>query len=189
MTFKGNLLGLDVSTNIIGYTVLTEDGKLLECGFCDLDSKKSTVQKAAQFHQVLKEINNRYNIGSVWIEEPFMMFAKGGSSAQTMSKLSSFNGMIQYVCLNVFKFDPTLINANHARKTLSIKIQREKICGISTKEQILSWVKNEIPNFSWPTKTLKSGPRKGLTIPAPSCYDIADSYVVAKSGFVKSTSV
>ena len=186
MTFNGNLLGLDVSTNIIGYTVLTEEGKMIEAGFCDLDSKKSTVQKAAQFKSTLDEIKAKYHIGAVWIEEPFMMFAKGGSSAQTMAKLSSFNGMIQYACLNVFGFDPDMINANHARKTLGIKIQREKLCGISTKEQILTWVKLQIPNFDWPTKTLKSGPRRGLTIPAPSCYDIADSFVVAKSGFVKS---
>ena len=186
MTFSGNLLGLDVSTNIIGYTILTEEGKQLESGFCDLDSKKSTVQKAAQFHQILREIDDIYHISSVWIEEPFMMFAKGGSSAQTMAKLSSFNGMIQYACLDVFRFDPNMINANHARKTLGIKIQREKVCGISTKEQILEWVKKEIPFYDWPTKTLKSGPRKGLTIPAPSCYDIADSYVVARAGFVKS---
>lgn len=183
-----NILGLDVSTNIIGYTILSSEGKYLDSGFCDLDSKKSTVQKAAQFHHVLRELDDRYHISSVWIEEPFMMFAKGGSSAQTMSKLSSFNGMIQYACLNTFEFDPSMINANHARKTLGIKIQREKICGVSTKEQILSWVKTQIPGFDWPTKTLKSGPRKGLTIPAPSCYDIADSYVVAKSGFVKSLS-
>ena len=185
MTFNGNILGLDVSTNIIGYTILTDEGRQIESGFCDLDSKKSTVQKAAQFHDVLRKINERYDIASVWIEEPFMMFAKGGSSAQTMSKLSSFNGMIQYACLAVFGADPNMINANHARKTLGIKIQREKVCGISTKEQIMSWVKLQLPDFAWPTKTLKSGPRKGLTIPAPSCYDIADSYVVAKSGFVK----
>ena len=185
MTFNGNILGLDVSTNIIGYTILTDEGTQIESGFCDLDAKKSTVQKAAQFHDVLRKINARYHIASVWIEEPFMMFAKGGSSAQTMSKLSSFNGMIQYACLDVFGADPNMINANHARKTLGIKIQREKVCGISTKEQIMSWVKLQLPDFAWPTKTLKSGPRKGLTIPAPSCYDIADSYVVAKSGFVK----
>jgi Holliday junction resolvasome RuvABC endonuclease subunit len=185
LTFNGNILGLDVSTNIIGYTILTDEGVQIESGFCDLDAKKSTVQKAAQFHDVLRKINGRYHIASVWIEEPFMMFAKGGSSAQTMSKLSSFNGMVQYACLDVFGADPNMINANHARKTLGIKIQREKVCGISTKEQIMSWVKLQLPDFAWPTKTLKSGPRKGLTIPAPSCYDIADSYVVAKSGFVK----
>ena len=46
-------------------------------GFCDLDSKKTTVQKAAQFHGVLIDLAERYHISSVWIEEPFMMFAKG----------------------------------------------------------------------------------------------------------------
>ena len=187
MTFSGNILGLDVSTNIIGYTLLTDEGNQIESGFCDLDTRKSTVQKAAQFHNVLTQINERYDISSIWIEEPFMMFAKGGSSAQTMAKLATFNGMIQYSCLSVFGIEPNMINANHARKTLGIKIQREKICGISTKEQILSWAKLQLPGFAWPTKTLKSGPRKGLTIAAPSCYDIADSFVVAKSGFVKLT--
>ena len=187
MISSGNLLGLDVSTNIIGYTILTDEGKHIESGFCDLDTKKSTVQKAAQFHQTLRDLDDRYHISAVWIEEPFMMFAKGGSSAQTMAKLSSFNGMIQYACLDVFRFDPNMINANHARKTLGIKIQREKLCGVSTKEQILAWVKTQIPEFAWPTKILKSGPRKGVTISAPACYDIADSFVVAKSGFVKSS--
>ena len=84
-----------------------------------------------------------------------------------------------------FTLEPNMINSNHARKTLGIKIQREKICGISTKEQILTWVKDKLPDFAWPTKTLKSGPRKGLEIEGASCYDIADSFVVAKAGFVK----
>ena len=81
-----------------------------------------------------------------------------------------------------------MINANHARKTLEMNMKREKVCGVSTKNQVLEWVKNELPDYVWPMKTLKSGPRKGLSIEKPGCYDIADSFVVAKSGFVKSQS-
>lgn len=179
------ILGLDVSTNIIGYTILDKDGNRVLSGSCTLKKKITTVEKAKQFSKVLEHLKQGYYVSQIWIEEPFMMFAKGGSSAQTMSKLSSFNGMVQYSCLDIFDLVPSMINANHARKTLGIKIQREKICGISTKEQILSWAKERMPGFDWPTKTLKSGPRKGMTVQEDSCYDIADSFVVAKSGFVK----
>ena len=87
-----------------------------------------------------------------------------------------------------FGLEPNMINANHARKTLDIKIQREKVCGISTKDQILAWVKLKLPKFVWPTKVMKSGPRKGMVVEEASCYDIADSFVVANAGFVKSQS-
>ena len=184
MTSK--ILGLDVSTRVIGYTVLDmETGTHEESSAIELDGKASFVARGSAFHDVLEGINERYDIKSVWIEEPFMMFAKGGSSAQTMSRLSSFNGAVQYMCYMTLNLEPNMVNANHARKTLGIKIQREKLCGISTKDQILSWVKVALPGFSWPIKTLKSGPRRGTVVEKPSCYDIADSYVVARSGFVK----
>ena len=180
------ILGLDVSTRIIGYTLIdAETGDHVRSDAMVLDQKASFVSRASQFHDQLEDLNVDYNVSQVWIEEPFMMFSKGGSSAQTMSRLSSFNGSIQYMCYMTFGFEPNMINANHARKTLDIKIQREKICGVSTKEQILAWVKTKIPNFNWPTKILKSGPRKGLQVEEASCYDIADSFVVAKAGFVK----
>ena len=180
------ILGLDVSTRVIGYTLIDADtGVHVRSDAVVLDQKASFVKRGSQFHDQLEDLNAGYNISQVWIEEPFMMFSKGGSSAQTMSRLSSFNGSIQYMCYMTFGFEPSLINANHARKTLDIKIQREKVCGISTKEQILTWVKVKIPNFNWPTRILKSGPRKGLRVEEASCYDIADSFVVAKAGFVK----
>ena len=182
------ILGLDVSTRIIGYTLLdAETGAHVLSNAVTMNQKASFVSRGSHFHDTLEDLNSGYDISSIWIEEPFMMFSKGGSSAQTMSRLSSFNGSIQYMCYMTFGLEPNMINSNHARKTLGIKIQREKLCGISTKEQILSWVKDKLPDFDWPTKMLKSGPRKGLKIEGPSCYDIADSFVVAKSGFVKLT--
>ena len=188
MTSK-KILGLDVSTRIVGYTLIAaKTGDHEYSSAIVLDSKASFVARGTQIHDVLEDLNIKYDISEVWIEEPFMMFSKGGSSAQTMSRLSSFNGSIQYMCYMTFGLEPNMINANHARKTLDIKIKREKVCGISTKDQILAWVKLKLPEFSWPTKVLKSGPRKGQTVEEASCYDIADSFVVANSGFVKSQS-
>ena len=180
-----NILGLDISTNIIGYTILDNSGNHIISGALKLNKKLDFVARAAEFSSILADLRKQYSIGHVWIEEPFIMFAKGGSSAQTMARLSSFNGMIQFSCFTIYGFVPSMINANHARKVLGIKLMRQSKCGITTKDQIMSWVKTQLPNYKWPTKTLKSGPRKGLTINDDSCYDIADSFVVAKSGFVK----
>jgi len=179
------ILGLDVSTNIIGYTILDLNGNHIFSNALKLNKKLDFVARASEFSLVLSDIKKDYDISSIWIEEPFMMFAKGGSSAQTMARLSSFNGMIQFACFTIYGFIPSMINANHARKVLNIKLKRQKICGITTKDQIMTWVQTQLPNYKWPTKTLKSGPRKGLTINDDSCYDIADSFVVAQSGFVK----
>ena len=188
MTSK-KILGLDVSTRVVGYTVLdAKTGKHEHSSAIVLNSKASFVARGTQVHDILEDLNIKYSISEVWIEEPFMMFSKGGSSAQTMSRLSSFNGSIQYMCYMTFGLEPNMINANHARKTLDIKIQREKVCGISTKDQILAWVKLKLPKFVWPTKVMKSGPRKGMVVEEASCYDIADSFVVANAGFVKSQS-
>ena len=54
----------------------------------------------------------------------------------------------------------------------------------STKDQVLEFVKKRLIGYEWPLRTLKSGPRKGHVIPADSCYDIADAYIVAIASVV-----
>ena len=79
---------------------------------------------------------------------------------------------------------PEFINVNHARKSLGIKTKRKKDGGAPIKEQIFDWVSSsqDLKEYDWPTKTLKSGPRRGQIILDPRCYDMADAYVIAKSG-------
>ena len=67
---------------------------------------------------------------------------------------------------------------------LNIKIMRKKKCGIDTKQQVFNWVKGELPKFKWPTKILKSGPRRGEEILLPECLDMSDAYVIARAGSV-----
>jgi hypothetical protein len=75
---------------------------------------------------------------------------------------------------------PDFMNVNHARKSVGLKINRKS--SLSTKEQVFEWVKqNGMADFPWPTKMLKSGPRKGLVIFDDSCYDISDAFVIAKA--------
>ena len=179
------IVGLDVSTSIVGVTFLDDSGNFLSASAIILPSS-SLVEKCLFLEQKLSDLFALKDITEIWVEEPFQRFARGGSTAATMMKLAAFNGMTQFLCYKMTWVLPKLINANAARKAVGLKIQREKKCGVSTKQQVLTWAKMELPNYPWPQKTLKSGPRKGLVIDCPSCFDIADSYVVAKSGFVNS---
>ena len=82
----------------------------------------------------------------------------------------------------MFKLPVEMINVNSARSKIGLKVDRKSDTPI--KEQILDWIKKypEFTSYEWPTKTLKSGPRKGKTISAPQCFDIADAAVVCISG-------
>ena len=140
-------------------------------------------QKAVTVKDEISKLSKKGNIENIFIEENLQSFRSGFSSAQTLSTLARFNGVVSYLCFDQFGFEPSFLNVNASRKKIGIKVVREKICGISTKQQVLDWVSLNIPEaYSWPTKTLKSGPRKGQTILDSRCYDMADAYVVALAG-------
>ena len=109
------------------------------------------------------------------------------SSAQTLSTLARFNGIVSLLAFQVTGLEPIHANVNAVRKTIGLKLISKKKGGKPTKEQVLDWVhlnvqNNANVNYEWPTKTLKSGPRKGQDILDPQCYDMADAYVMALYG-------
>ena len=179
------ILGLDISTSCTGWCVLHKDGTLSSMGYIDLKNKKCLFEKAVVVKDTLSNIHLKNEIQRVFIEENLQSFRSGFSSAQTLSTLARFNGIVSYLCFEEFGFRPLFLNVNSSRKMLGIKIEREKNCGISTKEQVLNWITaNALKSYPWPTKTLKSGPRKGRVVLEPGCYDMADAYVVAAAGLM-----
>jgi hypothetical protein len=171
-----NVLGLDISTAIVGYC-LFKNGKLDSAGSIKLSNKKCMFEKAEAVEKALLKIATQ-NIDRVLIEENLQSFRSGFSSAKTISTLAKFNGIVSYLSSKIFDVKPEFINVNHARKVCGIKIDRKNTK--NTKEQVLDWVKQNknFSNFTWPTKTLKSGPRKGMTILKQDCFDIADAAVL-----------
>jgi len=178
------ILGLDVSTACTGWCVLDMSGSLVSMGAIELSSIKNTYKKAKLVRDKMSSLLIDYNIKSVYIEENLQSFRSGFSSARTLSTLARFNGIVSLICYETFNLDPIHINVNHARRSLDIKIIRKKDGGQPTKAQILNWVSGEI-DFLWPTKILKSGPRKGLKITKDTCYDMADAYVIARAGILE----
>ena len=178
------ILGLDVSTATIGYTVLDDCGKILKMDYISLKKIKGITQKGFHFRTVLRQLKAKYNITKVYIEEYFQRFARGMSSARTITLLSSFNGIVQYVCHDELGVAPEPIAVNTCRSLVGIKTLSKKKAGKDVKEQVFDWVSNHL-QYKWPDKILQSGPRKGQLIIIDEARDMADSWVVARAGFVK----
>ena len=173
------ILGLDVSTSMVGWCVLgVEDGSFTSAGAIDL-KKKCIFEKSEIVRKVLRGLSKKHKITQVAIEENLQAFRPGFSSAKTIVTLARFNGIVTLLAFEETKIRPEFMNVNAARKAVGLKIDRKSTD--STKEQVFSFVRTKLPDFEWPTRMMKSGPRKGLVLFAASCYDISDAYVVASS--------
>ncbi len=176
------ILGLDISTSSTGWSVLDTEGTLIEQSYIRLDKIKNTMEKATEVTTALSRIKEKYNITSVFIEENLQMFRPGLSSAKVLITLARFNGMVTLISYKVFGVEPEFLNENAARKLVGLKIDR-KDKSKTTKEKVLEWVDDELnQSYTWPKRTLKSGPRKGTEVYESGCYDIADAHVIARAG-------
>jgi hypothetical protein len=177
------IVGLDISTSITAYSVMDTElplgQRLLKSDSIHLSKIKDSYVKSCKVREELLNLNKTFKIDRVVVEESLQSFRMGLSSAKTLSVLTRFNGVVSFLAQDIFKVSCERINVNSARKKLSIKIDKKS--EIPSKEQVRNWVMNhdDFQNFLWPTKTLKSGPRKGQTIYDPSCLDIADSAVMS----------
>lgn len=171
-------LGLDISTSNIGWCIIDSTSKkVIAAEAIELKKEKSVFCKANRARLDLTKIKDAYDISTIAIEENLQAFRPGFSSASTIVSLARFNGMVSLIANDVFLKEPIFLNVNNARKIAGFK--KEKKATKSTKDQVFDFVKVKLPDFEWPTKTLKSGPRKGCVIFAEHCYDIADSYIIA----------
>tara|TARA_B100000131_G_scaffold110724_2_gene107726 strand:- start:16193 stop:16744 length:552 start_codon:yes stop_codon:yes gene_type:complete len=180
------VLGLDISTSITGYCLINTEvpqrHRLVKADGIIISHIKDTYTKSLAIRNEFNNIANEFKPDKIVIEENLQAFRRGLSSAKTLSTLARFNGIVSFLAQDIFQIPVEMVNVNSARAKVGLKIDRKSEEPI--KEQILEWVKSqeEFSQFVWPTKTLKSGPRKGLTIPAPQCFDIADAAVVCLSG-------
>jgi len=142
-------MGLDISTNIIGVS-LFENNKLVYLNYIDLRKIDSLFKKADFVRNRFGELKEKFKVSKISIEESAQSFRKGFSSAQVLSILSRFNGVVSQISYEEFNTEPIYYNVSTARKLLGIKL--DKASGIDTKEQILAWVKSQENDISWPIK-------------------------------------
>ena len=165
------ILGLDISTSVVGYTVIDENKKLHELSYIKLTKEKDLFVKADIVKDVLLEYEGL--ITDVAIEEPLVMFKEGFSRAQILSKLSTFNGMISIMSKFIYNTTPVHYNVNTARK-LSFPMVKFPV-GSNRKEIIRQAVAEMYPDIDWPL--MAKG--KNIGSPRKECYDMSDSATVA----------
>ena len=149
------ILGLDISTSIIGITIIDNDGKIVKTDALDLRNKNHYPDIYAKYQKVFQTIRHLRHeswyegaskFSHVFIEQSLQMFRSGFSSAKTLS-------------------------ASSARKSCGITIKK----GTKAKEQVVKFLLDNEPKFT--VEYTKSGNLK------PKYYDIADSIVIAKAGY------
>jgi hypothetical protein len=100
------ILGLDISTSIIGVCVMKDKAKVVE------DYLKTNIKSQKIEH--------------IFIEEALMFFRRGGSTAKTMATLQRFNGIVSWLCFDVLGLEPQYITPISARSKCGIKVPRGK---------------------------------------------------------------
>ena len=178
------ILGLDISTSCTGWCILSEDAELIDLGYFNLNSYSGLFKKSAEVKKRLLSLKEEFNIEKVFIEENLQAFRPGFSSAKTIVTLARFNGVVSYLTSQTFNLEPEYINVNVARKKVGLKIVPKRSGGAPTKDQVFDWVSSKI-QFDWPTKVMKSGPRKGQTVLEDFRYDMADAFVICLAGLHK----
>ena len=164
--------------------MLLKDGKrrrLLGAGAIELSKEDTVYGKAEVVAENLRSIAAEHAVSRIVIEEPLQRFTRGLSSANTIAALLRFNGIVAYLAQKELHLSPDMVSVTAARSTFGIKIPRGSTNG---KDIVLAWVKSqpEFKDFSWPTKVLRGGPRRGQTIEDKVCYDIADAAVMGLYG-------
>lgn len=167
------ILGIDVSTTKIGWSIIDlETKELINSGVFKTDSKEGLEERGISFREnVLKPIKTLHNITIIRIEEPFSMFSGGKTTANTMSSLQRFNGMISILVYDLFSIKPELVGARVARSRAGIKVPK----GEDAKKIVTEWVQNKYSNFK--VEYTKHGN------PKPGTDDEADAIVIAYSHF------
>lgn len=186
------ILGLDVSTSCTGVCVVdsnvTPDEKgshilLLEA--LQFPGCKTLWDKADHVKEFLNDLMAEMvrkqmrvdAIDRIVLEEPLMGFRPGMSSAQTITQLMRFNGIVSYLARERCRREPEYIGSAHARKLCGIKLQRTALGG-PQKEQVFTFMSmTELKHVQWPlTKTGKQ---------VPWSRDATDAYVIARAAAIE----
>ena len=187
MENQGYILGLDASTTEIGYCIWNkEDNTIIELSHLTLNEDFTLLQKVIEFKTWLLNKQKEYpQINEMVIEEAFQKM-NSGSRIQVLLMLAAINFAYQFVCHEAGLPVSTILVARARFNAFEdFKPQRKAAAdGKDHKAQMFDHVSKSLSKEYFPTKILKSGPRKGLEVPEDFCKDISDAYVVAL-GFVR----
>jgi hypothetical protein len=164
------ILGLDISTSVIGIALFGEDYKLHEISYIKFKKGTNLFVKLDEFIDHMDKYKN-LKISHISIEEPLKKFAGKFSSADTIQKLTQMNAMISGYLYKEFGVEPRYFNVNSARKLVfpNLVIPQSHP---SKKSLIWEAVMKAEPTVNWiySPKTHKL---------VDENFDMADAYVIS----------
>ena len=164
------ILGLDVSTSITGATIINDRGEVVYNEAWDTRKYKNFFQKAEEIRAKIDLLP--FTPTRIFIEQSLQSFRSGFSSAKTLSTLSRFNGVVSWICYRRYAIEPEYLAATSARKICGITVPR----GQKAKMVVLKHVLDNVPDVLI-EYTKHNNPK-------PHCYDKADSWVIARAGWL-----
>lgn len=186
------ILGLDVSTSCTGVCIVNSDVlpddegshilvlEAIEFKGCTTLWDKADVVAEYLADVVRGSFKDRSRMPTcpdrIVLEEPLMGFRPGMSSAQTISTLMRFNGIVSYIARNTFKAEPEYIGSAHARKLCGIKLQRTALGGPQKEQVFAHMAARDLKHVVWPVK------KSGKTVDWSR--DACDAYVIARAASV-----
>lgn len=147
------ILGLDVSTSITGICILSLENKIIlqDSIILNKDTKKNPKKdfydKCIALKQRLENIKAKYDIKDIVVEKKLLQFGskKKKTNANTMSKLTSFNSVVLYLCYEIFNMKPTEYHPSSARS--KAKFKKNSKSQFDIKQQILNFVLDNYSDF------------------------------------------
>ena len=173
------LLALDLSTTVCGFAVFNSTTKAIsETGFYRF-KKEALLDKANELDTFLKRFMYGNQIDCVVIEERLKSFRAGGTNAEAMLKLASFNFLCQHLVVNKYNCQIRELNVNTARKLCfpNFHSAARKVTS-KQKEFAFELAIQTFTDVVFPKKIMKSGKRKGEEVFVDEARDIADAVIL-----------
>lgn len=151
------VIGIDASTSATGIVVL-QDEKIMHYGAVTFKSCKTFWEKCDVLQTTLELIKSEQDeIEQFFIEEPMKRFSEGFSSAETISVLQRFNGIVCYLTRKTFNVEPTYVSVSSARKSAGVKVvSKAKAGGKNAKQQTFEqMMATDLKHIVWPKKNEK----------------------------------
>jgi len=139
------ILGLDISTSVVGYAFV-ENKKILDMNFINI--KNYDIYKEKAFH-VLTELNKSLYIDKVekiYVEDNLSGFAGGRTSQQTIIKLAKFNAILCYVIEDTFEIEVKNVNPLTARKQV---FGKARVKGVKAKDFVKRQIEELYDTKKW----------------------------------------
>lgn len=166
------ILGLDVSSSMIGIALIDKNGNLIKQSKIQLNKAKikDEYDKIDIIKSHLQSEYKSFPISKIRVEAPLAAFGRGKSTAATLAILNRFNGITCALLYQIFAIKPELVYSATARKKCKVVITSKE----TVKQDVLRRVLDICPAF-----VLEYTRQKNYV---PGTYDMADAFVVAYSG-------